>query len=138
MTEISLVCAYEICAAHKLSRPEWTQEQNEKVYGKCAHVHGHQYRLELLLNGEIQETGMLINEFDAEEIVMPFLNNKFDHKYLNEDDAFFKDNPPTAEWIAVWVYRELNELFPKHVTLKQVKVYETPTLAAVFPHAKEI
>ena len=54
----------EFAAAHVLSNPEWTEEQNLRVYGGCAHPagHGHNYALEVTLAGEIDPgTGMLIN-----------------------------------------------------------------------------
>ena len=52
----------------------------------------------------------------------------FDHKFLNQDVAFFKDHQPTAEWISVWIFDELKNKFPEFVKLKQVSVYETPEL----------
>ena len=109
---INLVCSYAICAAHRLYRPDWSKDKNVKVFGKCANIHGHQYTLELNLQGELNhDTGMLINGFDVDTIVKPFLEQSFDHKYLNEDVAFFGDKQPTAEWIAVWVYDQLKSKF---------------------------
>lgn len=133
---INLVCSYPICAAHQLMRPDWTVEKNRQVYGKCAHIHGHQYTLELNLCGSINaETGMLINAFAVDDIVKPFITTYFDHKFLNQDVPFFHDRQPTAEWIAVWVFHELKGKFKTPVTLKKVKVYETPELAVEYPAA---
>lgn len=132
--KVCLICSYHICAAHQLSRKDWSEEKNLKVFGKCANIHGHQYTMELHLNGEIsQETGMLINGFDVDKIVQPFVSECFDHKFLNEDVDFFKDCQPTAEWIAVWVHKELSNKFPNNVSLSKVKIYETPELAVEYP-----
>lgn len=133
---INLICSYPICAAHQLMRPDWSAEKNQQVYGKCAQIHGHQYTLELNLSGIINaDTGMLINAFDVDEIVKPFITGYFDHKFLNQDVPFFHDRQPTAEWIAVWVFHELKDKFKMPVTLKKVKVYETPELAVEYPVA---
>jgi len=134
MPNINLICSYPICAAHQLYRNDWSDEKNKEVFGKCANIHGHQYNMELHLSGEISsETGMLINGFDVDKIVSPFIQDYFDHKFLNQDVDFFKDNQPTAEWIAVWVYQELKDKFPKHVELKKVRIGETPELAVEYP-----
>lgn len=132
--QIQLVCSYSICAGHRLSRSDWSPEKNRAVFGHCANNHGHQYRLDLVLNGEINaETGLLINGYDVDKIVKPFLAESFDHRFLNDDVEFFKKHQPTAEWIAVWLYEELKVFFPKHITLKKVRVFETPELAAEYP-----
>ena len=132
--KINLVSSYHICAGHRLSRDDWSSEKNAEVYGHCANNHGHQYRLDLVLEGEISsETGMLINGYDVDAIVQPFLKESFDHKFLNDDVDFFKDHQPTAEWISVWAYHQLKDKFPEHVTLKKVRIGETPELAVEYP-----
>lgn len=131
---INLICKYQICAGHRLYNPDWSPEKNNQVYGKCVQNHGHQYQLELILTGEISsETGMLINAFDVEKIIRPFIDQNFDHKFLNDDVPFFKKNPPTAEWIAIWIFEELKNKFSLPVQLKQVKVHETHEVATEYP-----
>lgn len=132
--QIQLICSYSVCAGHRLSRSDWSPEKNREVFGHCANNHGHQYRLDLVLNGEINsDSGLLINGYDVDKIVKPFLTESFDHRFLNDDVAFFKKHQPTAEWIAIWIYEELQAHFPKHVELKKVRVFETPELAAEYP-----
>lgn len=131
---INLICKYQICAGHRLYRPDWSPEKNNQVYGKCTQNHGHQYQLELILTGEISsETGMLVNAFDVEKIIRPFIDQNFDHKFLNEDVPFFKKNPPTAEWIAIWIFEELKSKFIKPACLKTVRLHETHEVAAEYP-----
>ncbi|MFH1355972.1 MAG: 6-carboxytetrahydropterin synthase [bacterium] len=133
MQTVKLICTYNICAAHKLSRDDWDEEKNKKVFGRCSSVHGHQYRIDIELVGGIDsETGMLINGYDVDDIVKRFLEEKVDHKFFNDDIAFFKTHQPTAEWISVWLFEELKALFPAHVDLSKVRVYETPELAVEY------
>lgn len=131
---ITLTCAYTICAGHRLSRDDWSQDQNKHAFGKCTNSHGHHYRLEVILSGPMSlETGMLINGFDVDAIVKPVVFDVMDHHFLNDDIPFFKTHQPTAEWIAVWAFDALKESFPNGVTLKKIRVYETPDLAAEYP-----
>lgn len=130
---IELTSSYEVCSAHKLFNPEWDENTNRKVFGKCADLHGHQYRLEITLSGPISEkTGMLVNGFDVDRIVGEVIVKKMDHQYLNDRIPFFKKNPPTAEWIAVWVFDSLKTAFPPECRVKRVRVFETPSMYADF------
>lgn len=130
---ISLTSSYDICAAHQLRRSDWNEKKNRAVFGHCADLHGHQYKVEITLVGEINpDTGMLINGYDVDQIFKKKIIEKIDHKYLNKDVSFFKKNLPTAEWIVVWVFGELKKAFPVGIILKQVRVYETPNLYAEF------
>ena len=131
---ISLTTSYDICAAHKLWNPSWDAAKNRAVFGPCADLHGHQYKLEITLTGLINgETGMVLNGYEVDRIVKEAVINQIDHKYLNNDVPFFKDTLPTAEWIAAWVFGELKGVFPKNCTLKRIRVYETPSLYAEYP-----
>ncbi len=130
---IRLSGSYDICAAHQLYREDWTADKNKEVFGHCANVHGHQYRLEIIVEGSIHpETGMLINGYDMDGIVKECIMNRIDHKFLNKDEPFFADHLPTAEWIAVWAFQTLKPAFPKHVKLARVRIYETPSLYAEY------
>ncbi|EKD52443.1 MAG: hypothetical protein ACD_62C00020G0004 [uncultured bacterium] len=130
---VDLICSYSFCAAHRLWNEHWTKKKNDQFFGSCAHVHGHQYKIEVLLSGNInKDTGMLINGYDVDAIVKKYLQDECDHKFLNDDVLFFKKHPPTAEWIAVWLFHGLRAKFPKGVTLKKVRVYETPELAVEY------
>jgi len=127
--QVKLTCSYSFCVAHQLTRADWTPEKNREVFGHCANIHGHQYKIDLHLEGRLSsKTGMLINGYEVDKIVKPFFTKNFDHKFLNQDVAFFKDHQPTAEWISVWIFDELKNKFPEFVKLKQVSVYETPEL----------
>ena len=132
--KIDLICCYQIIAGHELKRLDWSKEKNQDVFGKCANPHGHDYKIELHLTGHLHpETGLLINGYDVDAIVAPFFEKNFDHKFLNSDVEFFKTHQPTAEWIAVWLFDSFQNVFPKHVQLKKVRVFETANLAVDYP-----
>jgi 6-pyruvoyltetrahydropterin/6-carboxytetrahydropterin synthase len=131
---VKLVSSYAICAGHRLSRSDWSEEKNRQVFGKCTNNHGHQYNIEVHIQGPVNaESGMLINGFDVDEIVRPIIFGQLDHKFLNDDVAFFKERQPTAEWIACYVFNEIKDRFPKPVQLTRVRVRETPELYAEYP-----
>lgn len=137
-TCVNLICSYSVCAGHRLYRDDWSQDKNHKIFGKCVRNHGHQYRIEVILGGGIDvQTGMLINGFDVDEIVRPIVIERLDHKFLNDDIDFFKDHQPTAEWIAFWIFHELQDKFASSVALKAVRVFETPELAAEYSATNE-
>lgn len=130
---ITLSASYDICASHVLKRAEWDEATNLRHFGHCARLHGHQYKITLTLAGRISEqTGMLINGYEVDHIVQEKIIQVMDHRHLNEDIPFFKEHLPTAEWIAVWVFRQLQPAFPVHCNLTKVCIFETPTLFAEF------
>ena len=132
--KVNLISIYQVIAGHELKRPDWTIEKNREVFGKCANPHGHDYKIELHLTGHVHpETGLLINGYDVDAIVAPFFTAHFDHKFLNTDVDFFKTHQPTAEWIAVWIFDSFKTIFPDHVQLQKVRVYETANLAVDYP-----
>lgn len=132
-TFVKLSGSYSICAAHRLFNQAWTEEKNRKIFGHCYDLHGHEYKIIITITGSLDpETGMIINGYELDDIVKDKIFQQIDHKYLNEDVDFFKKYPPTAEWISVWVYREIQSVLPHHVQLDSVRVYETPDLYAEY------
>lgn len=130
---IQLTATYTIHAAHKLYRDDWSVEKNSAVFGHCARLHGHQYKLEVTVNGKIPEdSGMLINGYDLDKIVGEKILAQADHRYLNDDVEFFKTHQSTAEWIAVWAFEELKNALPAGVVLQKVRIFETPELVAEY------
>lgn len=126
---IQLTTAYDVCAAHRLYHPHWSEEKNRQVFGPCADLHGHQYRLEVTIAGEISpDSGMILNATEMEKVVQEKIVSRLDHKYLNETVPFFREQLPTSEWIASWIFVELKRAFPAGCELKRVRVYETPSL----------
>jgi 6-pyruvoyltetrahydropterin/6-carboxytetrahydropterin synthase len=131
---IELGARYTFHAAHRLYNPQWDEKKNESVFGHCARLHGHQYFLEVYLQGPIdEETGMLINGYAMESWVKETVILPLDHRHLNEDVPFFKDHQPTAEWIAIWIHQELSRTLPSECIKLRVRLYETPELWVDYP-----
>jgi 6-pyruvoyltetrahydropterin/6-carboxytetrahydropterin synthase len=115
-------------AAHKLSRPDWTDIMNKEVFGKCANenYHGHNYELIVSLTGEInQETGYVYDLGKLKNIIKTEVEDYLDHKNLNLDIDDFKSSNPSAENIAVLIYNRLIPYFDDSFKLKII-LYETP------------
>jgi len=122
-------------AAHRLHNPEWTEEVNNKVFGKCnnPNYHGHNYELEVKLVGEPDaRTGYVMDMKELSNIIKENVLDKFDHKNLNLDTMEFKDLNPTAENIVVVIYDLLRAKIDVKFEL-QVRLYETPRNFVEYP-----
>jgi 6-pyruvoyltetrahydropterin/6-carboxytetrahydropterin synthase len=115
-------------AAHRLYNAEWTDARNATVFGKCANpnYHGHNYELIVSVKGEIHpETGFVMDMKVLKELIEVEIEEKFDHKNLNEEVAVFKTLNPTAENIAVVIWDKLRSKIDKKLELS-ITLYETP------------
>jgi 6-pyruvoyltetrahydropterin/6-carboxytetrahydropterin synthase len=122
-------------AAHRLFNPEWSDEMNTKVFGKCAlpHYHGHNYELEVKVVGKPDKrTGFVMDMKELSDLIRKEIHSRFDHRNLNLDTVEFKDRNPTAENIAIVIY----DLLRPHIDEKQelqVRLYETPRNFVEYP-----
>ena len=116
-------------AAHKLSRPDWTDEENEAVYGRCANPnwHGHNYHLYVTVKGEINpETGFLVDLKWLKEIINKYVVDKIDHRNLNLDVDFMEGKLASTENLAVAIWDQLETLIGESgAQLHSIKIYET-------------
>ena len=115
-------------AAHKLYRPDWSDEKNESVFGKCANenFHGHNYDLTVSLTGKVDpETGYVYDLGKFNETIKQEVEDYLDHKNLNLDIPEFKNLNPTAENIAILIYDRLINHFKPDYKLK-ITLFETP------------
>jgi 6-pyruvoyltetrahydropterin/6-carboxytetrahydropterin synthase len=114
-------------AAHRLFNPEWTNEKNERVFGKCNNLnyHGHNYELIVRLTGEPDpQTGYVYDLKILSDLIKEHVLNHFDHKNLNLDIAYFKTLNPTAENIAIVIWRILRQHIDNRLDLN-IRLYET-------------
>jgi 6-pyruvoyltetrahydropterin/6-carboxytetrahydropterin synthase len=115
-------------AAHRLYRKDWSDEQNQRVFGKCnnPNFHGHNYELIVSVTGEINpETGYVMDIKDLADIIYEEVEAQFDHKNLNLDVSEFENLNPTAENIAVVIWNKIR----KRINLTnqlEVVLFETP------------
>jgi 6-pyruvoyltetrahydropterin/6-carboxytetrahydropterin synthase len=115
-------------AAHRLYRKDWSEDQNEAVFGKCnnPYFHGHNYELIVSVTGEIDpETGYVIDMKVLKDLIKTKVEDQFDHKNLNEQVDVFKNLNPTAENISVVIWNNLRPHLDQSLDL-EVTLYETP------------
>ena len=114
-------------AAHRLYRPDWSDEKNNEVYGKCnnPNFHGHNYVMEIWVEGKVDsETGYVIDLKILKQIVNDHIVNEFDHKNLNLDCKEFESLIPTAENIIAVSWKKLRKVLDAKYKLK-LKLWET-------------
>ncbi len=114
-------------AAHRLNNPQWSDAENEAIFGKCnnANFHGHNYDLIVKLKGEIDpQTGYVYDMKVLSDLIKEHVLNKFDHKNLNLDTDEFKNLNPSAENIAVVIWNILREKIDRKFELT-IRLYET-------------
>lgn len=114
-------------AAHRLNNPEWSEAQNETVFGKCnnPNFHGHNYELIVQVKGEVDPiTGYVYDMKVLSDLIKEHVLIKFDHKNLNLDTDEFKNLNPSAENIAVVIWNILREKIDRKFELI-VRLYET-------------
>ena len=122
-------------AAHRLNNPNWTDEKNERVYGKCNNFnyHGHNYDLIVQVTGEIDpETGYVMDMKVLSDLIKKEVLDKFDHKNLNLDTEEFKDLNPSAENIAIVIYDKLKPQLNPNFDLN-IRLYETERNFVEYP-----
>ena len=122
-------------AAHRLHVPEWSDAQNEQVFGKCnnPHFHGHNYELVVRVTGVPDAvTGYVIDLKLLRDIIKAEVLDRFDHKNLNLDTAIFKQLNPTAENIAIVIYGLLRDKIDASLDL-HIRLYETERNFVEYP-----
>jgi 6-pyruvoyltetrahydropterin/6-carboxytetrahydropterin synthase len=114
-------------AAHRLHNPKWSDERNQKIYGKCnnPNYHGHNYDLVVRVTGDVNpETGYVMDMKVLKDLIQNEVLEQFDHKNLNLDTAEFENLNPTAENIARVIYEKLRAGIEDQFSLR-ITLYET-------------
>lgn len=122
-------------AAHRLFNPAWTDEQNQRIYGKCnnPNFHGHNYEVLIRITGEVDpETGYVIDMKVLSDLVREHVIKRFDHRNLNLDVPEFSNLIPTAEHIAYIIWKILREKIDGRYELKII-LYETERNFVEYP-----
>ena len=114
-------------SAHRLFRPDWSDEKNNAVFDKCnnPNYHGHNYTLEVWVSGEVDpETGYLIDLKILKTIIQKEIIDRFDHRNLNLDCPEFEQLNPTVENIAAVIYKLMRQAMDKKYELS-ITLWET-------------
>ena len=116
-------------AAHKLYREEWSEQQNQEIFGKCSNPnwHGHNYELFVTVKGEINpETGFVIDLKELKRIITINVTDVLDHKNINIDVEFMKGKMASTEVLAVTIFEVLKpHIDGQGAILHSVKLFET-------------
>jgi 6-pyruvoyltetrahydropterin/6-carboxytetrahydropterin synthase len=115
-------------AAHRLFRPDWSDEHNLEVFGPCANPggHGHNYVLEVTIGGSVDpDTGMIADLKWLKQVMEKHVIDLVDHRNLNADVQFLDGLNPTAENLACAFWRQLTEPVAEQAKLVRVVVIET-------------
>ena len=120
----------EFSASHYYHNPEFSPEENQRVFGKCSNPngHGHNYTLEVTVKGAVdQRSGFVVDLKQLKEIMNREVIDAMDHRFLNREVPEFQDAIPTTENLAISIWQRLQ---PKLnvARLHRVRVYETPDL----------
>jgi len=110
---IRLTRAIEFSASLRYQHPELSPPENRERFGVAASRHGHNYRLEVTLEGQPDSvTGMVIDLKDLKVVLEREIMGRFDHRDLNDDTPYFEKTPPTPENFARVIYAILAEALP--------------------------
>ena len=122
-------------AAHRLHNPEWSDEKNRAVFGKCnnPNYHGHNYDLIVKVSGQPDpQSGYVCDMKWLSDLIKSEVTDRFDHKNLNLDVEEFKNLNPTAEHIVVVIWNKLRAKIDEQLDLKVI-LYETERNFVEYP-----
>jgi 6-pyruvoyltetrahydropterin/6-carboxytetrahydropterin synthase len=110
--------------------PEFTPEENQRIFGKCNNPngHGHNYTLEVTVKGHVDpRSGFVVDLKELKDIMNREVIDALDHRFLNKEVPEFSKSIPTTENLAISIWERLR---PKLnvAELHRVRVYETPDL----------
>jgi 6-pyruvoyltetrahydropterin/6-carboxytetrahydropterin synthase len=137
MASALLTRRISFAAAHRYRRPEWSDAENERVFGLCArpNYHGHSYTCEITVRGEIDaRTGMLIDVAKLDGVLALEVRDRFDHRNINEDVPEFADGKliPTGENLARFIYDRVRACLDGGVQVTEVMVAEDASLRCTY------
>lgn len=116
---VEIVKEFRFEAAHKLT--------NVPEGHKCGRLHGHSFRLEVKLQGEIDPVNNWLIDFgDISKIVKPMVDNELDHQYLNDLEGI---GNPTSEALCIWIWQRIKPQLPE---LIELVVHETNSARCIY------
>lgn len=124
---VILTQQFEFSAAHRLNCPDWSPEENARVFGKCNYPsgHGHNYLLDVSISHPEGQTPAGSDVQWLTEWVQRIVLNRLDHRFLNQDVPEFRELNPTVENIAQVIFTWLSSELPADYRLEKVRVFET-------------
>lgn len=129
MPQVRISRHLHFSAAHRLARPEWSDDKNQRVFGDCANPnwHGHNYELEVTVAGPVDEdTGYVMDLKELKELVERHIVRDLDHRNLNLDVTWLAGVVPSTENLVVKIWERLAPLLKPPVVLDKILLRETP------------
>jgi 6-pyruvoyltetrahydropterin/6-carboxytetrahydropterin synthase len=120
----------EFSAAHRYHNPEFSVEENRRIFGKCNYPngHGHNYVLEVTVGGETDPaTGMVLDLKELKDLLQREVMDRMDHRSLNHEVAELAGRIPTCENIAAVIWELLAPKI-RRGQLARVRLWESPDL----------
>jgi 6-pyruvoyltetrahydropterin/6-carboxytetrahydropterin synthase len=112
-------------AAHQLFDPRRSDEENRQLFGKCANLHGHNYVLEVVVAGQVdQATGYVFDLKQLSDVISRRVIQDVDHRNLNTDVRWLEGRIPTAENLAAAFWERIRSELPEGL-LRSVRLWET-------------
>ncbi|MCA0377285.1 MAG: 6-carboxytetrahydropterin synthase [Gemmatimonadetes bacterium] len=138
MPRTSLTRRVTFAAAHRYRRPDWSDQENQEVFGACAHphYHGHTYVCDVTVAGPVdEETGFLVDLGFLDRVLQKEVRDRFDHRNINLDVPEFAEGKriPTGENLARFICERVQAALA-HTTARVVKVHlaEDATLSSSY------
>ncbi|HEY6829570.1 MAG TPA: 6-carboxytetrahydropterin synthase [Gemmatimonadaceae bacterium] len=124
-------------AAHRYRRPDWSEEQNARVFGLCAResFHGHSYVCDVTVTGTLDPaTGMIADLGALDRVLATEVRERFDHRNINLDVPEFADGKlvPTGEELARFICDRVQRALGAGAHVTEVTIAEDQTLRATF------
>lgn len=124
---MKLTTRYRFSAAHRLDTPALSPEQNRALYGKCNNPfgHGHNYSIDITVEGPVDANGMVANRNDLDRLVQTAVLSDLDHKNLNTDVPEFASAVATTENLAEVIQTRLSAAWTLPARLARIRISET-------------
>ena len=124
-------------AAHRYRRPDWSDERNEQVFGRCARpsFHGHSYTCDVTVSGDVDPvTGMIVDLGLLDRVLADEVRQRFDHRNINLDVPEFADGRliPTGEELARFIFGRVQSALGDAASVVSVTIAEDATLSATY------
>ena len=129
MPRVRITRRLHFSAAHRLARPEWSDDRNSRVFGDCANAnwHGHNYDLEVTVSGPVDaDTGYVMDLKDLKDLVNRHVVDDLDHRNLNLDVPWLEGVIPSTENLVVSIWERIAPLIPPPAKLDRLVLRETP------------
>ena len=135
MPNVRITRRAHFCAAHRLYRENWSNQQNKDVFGECStpNWHGHNYTLDVTLEGPVDPTTGFVMDLKAlKGVLQERVVNDVDHRNLNLDVTWLEGLMASTENFAVAIWSRVAEALPEGVRLHRVFLRESPNNAVEY------